>query len=141
MKADVPHCVLDGEVFAPPARPRRSRRGDFSEVSSRDGVKSSLSQIVSLESGAGHFAYPRRSEVVTDNGPAMKSRRPITMSDNNCPPGTRSFRTGLEAIAVKVASIAGIAALEDTDLLEQAAAEAGDLKRHMAWASPSHTAR
>ena len=39
------------------------------------------------------------------------------------------------------ASIAGIAALEDTDLLEQAAGEAGDLERCVAWAWLSHTAQ
>ena len=36
-------------------------------------------------------------------------------------------------------SIAGIAALDDTDLLEQAAGEAGDLERCVAWAWLSHT--
>ena len=36
------------------------------------------------------------------------------------------------------ASIAGIAALDDTDLLEQAAGEAVDLERCLAWAWLSH---
>ena len=40
---------------------------------------------------------------------------------------------------VMEASVAGIAALDDTDLLEQAAAEAGDLERCVAWAWLSHT--
>ena len=39
------------------------------------------------------------------------------------------------------ASIAGIAALDDTDLLEQAAGAAGDLERCVAWAWLSHTAQ
>ena len=46
-----------------------------------------------------------------------------------------------EARPVMEASIAGIAALDDTDLLEQAAAEAGDLERCVAWASLSPTAQ
>ena len=52
---------------------------------------------------------------------------------------TRS--SSLEVRPVMEASIAGIAALDDTDLLEQAAAEAGDLERCMAWAWLSHTAQ
>ena len=39
-----------------------------------------------------------------------------------------------EARPVLEASVAGIAALEDAALLEQAAAEAGDLERCVAWA-------
>ena len=39
------------------------------------------------------------------------------------------------------ASIAGIAALENTDLLEQAPGEAGDLVRCVAWAWLSPTAQ
>ena len=39
------------------------------------------------------------------------------------------------------ASIAGIAALKDTDLLEEAAGDAGDLLRCVAWAWLSHTAQ
>ena len=35
----------------------------------------------------------------------------------------------------------GIAALHDTDLLEQAAAEGGDLERCVAWAWLLHTAQ
>ena len=46
-----------------------------------------------------------------------------------------------EGRPVMEASIAGIAALEDTDLLEQAAGEAGDLERCVAWAWLSHTAQ
>ena len=46
-----------------------------------------------------------------------------------------------EARPVMEASIAGIASLDDTDLLEQAAAEAGDLERRIAWAWLSHTAQ
>ena len=42
---------------------------------------------------------------------------------------------------VMESSIAGIAFLDDTDLLEQAAAEAGDLERCIAWAWLSHTAQ
>ncbi len=44
-----------------------------------------------------------------------------------------------EGRPVMEASIAGIAALDDTDLLEQAAGEAGDLERCVAWAWLSHT--
>ena len=44
-----------------------------------------------------------------------------------------------EGRPVMEASVAGIAALDDTDLLEQAAAEAGDLERCVAWAWLSHT--
>ncbi len=44
-----------------------------------------------------------------------------------------------EGRPVMEASIAGIAALDDTDLLEQAAAEAGDLERCVAWAWLSNT--
>lgn len=39
-----------------------------------------------------------------------------------------------EARTVMEASIAGIASPDDTDLLEQAAAEAGDLERCVVWA-------
>lgn len=39
-----------------------------------------------------------------------------------------------EGRPVMEASVAGIAALEDTDLLEQAAGKAGDLERCVAWA-------
>ena len=39
------------------------------------------------------------------------------------------------------ASIVGIAALDDTDLLEEAAGDAGDLERCVAWAWLSHTAQ
>ena len=46
-----------------------------------------------------------------------------------------------EARPVMEASIAGIAAIDDTGLLEQAAAEAGDLERCVAWAWLSHTAQ
>ena len=44
-----------------------------------------------------------------------------------------------EGRPVMEASVAGIAALDDTDLLEQAAAEAGDLERCVAWAWLSQT--
>ena len=46
-----------------------------------------------------------------------------------------------EGRPVMEASIAGILTLEDTDLLEQAAGEAGDLERCVAWAWLSHTAQ
>ena len=46
-----------------------------------------------------------------------------------------------EGRPVMEASVAGIAALKDTDLLEQAAGEAGDLQRCVAWAWLSHTAQ
>ena len=46
-----------------------------------------------------------------------------------------------EGRPVMEAGVAGIAALEDTDLLEQAADEAGDLERCVAWAWLSHTAQ
>ena len=46
-----------------------------------------------------------------------------------------------EGRPVMEASVAGIAALEDADLLEQAAGEAGDLERCVAWAWLSHTAQ
>ncbi len=46
-----------------------------------------------------------------------------------------------EARPVIEASIAGIASLDDADLLEQAAVEADDLERCVAWAWLSHTAQ
>ena len=47
----------------------------------------------------------------------------------------------LEARPVTEASVVGIASLDDADLLEQAAAEAGDLERCVAWAWLAHTAQ
>ena len=44
-----------------------------------------------------------------------------------------------EGRPVMEANIAGIGAIDDTDLLEQAAGEAGDLERCVAWAWLSHT--
>ena len=46
-----------------------------------------------------------------------------------------------EGRPVMEASIAGIASLDDADLLEQAAGEAGDLERCVAWAWLSHAAQ
>ena len=47
----------------------------------------------------------------------------------------------LEARPVTEASVVGIASLDDADLLEQTAAESGDLERCVAWAWLAHTAQ
>ena len=72
-----------------------------------------------------------------------ESRLPV-VPDSASPPHvtlTVTRSSSPEARPVMGASIAGIASLDDTDLLEQAAAEAGDLERCLAWAWLSNTAQ
>ena len=72
-----------------------------------------------------------------------ESRLPVVPASASPPHVTLTVtRTSSpEARPVMEANIAGIAGLDDTDLLEQAAAEAGDLERCVARAWLSHTAQ
>ena len=72
-----------------------------------------------------------------------ESQLPVVLASAAPPQVTLAVtRSGSpEGRPVIEASIAGIAALEDTDLLEQAAGEAGDLERCVAWAWLSHAAQ
>ena len=88
-----------------------------------------------MESG---WWLPRGNRVRTPPGvslavpaPAASPHVTLTVTRSGSPEGR----------PVMEASIAGIAALDDTDLLEQAAAEAGDLERCLAWAWLAHTAQ
>ena len=63
--------------------------------------------------------------------PAAPPQVTLTVTRSGSPEGRPVMET----------SAAGIAALDDTDLLEQAAGEAGDLERCVAWAWLSHTAQ
>ncbi len=72
-----------------------------------------------------------------------ESRLPLVPAPKSPPhvPLTVTRSGSPEARPVMKASIAGIAALDDINLLEQAAAEAGDLERCVAWAWLLHTAQ
>ena len=72
-----------------------------------------------------------------------ESRLPVVPASASPPHVTLTVTRSVspEGRPVMEASIAGIAALEDTDLLEQAAGEAGDLERCVAWAWLSHSAQ